>query len=165
MLSSTNFIALISLVRTFDLNHRVRVSALESILLGKQNPFTRTESSKPSEEAGNPEHISKHITITVGACNSLLITFDPLALPRQALIDHLINLEPTALGDLSTVTLPTRLFKLPITFSSKEQAEATKRYMQTQRPHAPYLPDNLQFVAKNNAFTADHLKSIFTTGL
>ena len=33
--------------------------------------------------------------------------------------------------------------------------------MANQRPHAPYLPDNLAFVARNNAFTPDRLKQIY----
>jgi urea carboxylase len=36
--------------------------------------------------------------------------------------------------------------------------------MTNQRPHAPYLPDNLSFVAKNNAFTPDQLKQIYLSG-
>ncbi|KAH0285834.1 hypothetical protein KCU71_g16069, partial [Aureobasidium melanogenum] len=36
--------------------------------------------------------------------------------------------------------------------------------METQRPHAPYLPSNFDFVAKNNAFTSDQLRDIFLTG-
>jgi urea carboxylase len=36
--------------------------------------------------------------------------------------------------------------------------------MTNQRPHAPYLPDNLAFVAKNNAFTPQQLKDIYLTG-
>jgi urea carboxylase len=36
--------------------------------------------------------------------------------------------------------------------------------MTNQRPHAPYLPDNLSFVAQNNAFTPDQLKQIYLTG-
>jgi biotin carboxyl carrier protein len=36
--------------------------------------------------------------------------------------------------------------------------------MTNQRPHAPYLPDNLAFVAKNNAFTPERLKEIYLNG-
>ena len=35
--------------------------------------------------------------------------------------------------------------------------------MANQRPHAPYLPDNLAFVARNNALTPDQLKHIYLT--
>ena len=156
---------------SFDLNHRVRVSALENLILNKTSSFTLPEPHNTSQKTSvsnaftTAEAITPHITITVGACTSLLITYDPLALPREKLLAHLQTLERTALGDLSAVTLPTRLFHLPITFQSKEQKAATERYMQTQRPHAPYLPDNLSFVARNNAFSASHLKQVFTTGI
>lgn len=67
-------------------------------------------------------------------------------------------------GDLRSKKVPTRIFKLPISFESKLQDEATQRYMTNQRPHAPYLPDNLSFVARNNAFTPQQLKEIYLTG-
>lgn len=83
---------------------------------------------------------------------------------RPQLVSHLQHLEEQ-LGDLSTTKVPCRRFKLPISFESREQEEATKRYMETQRPHAPYLPDNLGFVARNNAFTPEYLKSIYLNGV
>ncbi|KAL9083145.1 MAG: hypothetical protein Q9159_005963 [Coniocarpon cinnabarinum] len=156
---------------SFDLNYRIRVSALENALLGRQTAYASQGPGKTSDEPSptnastTVDEITPYIIITVGACNSLLVSFDPLKLPRQRLLDCVMKLESTALGDLSTVEMPTRLFHLPIAFESKEQAEATRRYMQTQRPHAPYLPDNLGFVARNNAFSPEHLKEIFTKDL
>ncbi|KAL5113568.1 hypothetical protein ACEQ8H_008548 [Pleosporales sp. CAS-2024a] len=82
--------------------------------------------------------------------------------PREDLVAHLQIIEEQ-LGDLSTTKVLTRVFKLPISFESKSQDEATQRYMTNQRPHAPYLPDNLAFVAKNNAFTKQQLKDIYLT--
>ena len=156
---------------SFDLNYRCRVTALENALLNRQAAFAPPEPKNTSDKSSlstaftTAETITPNITITVGCCNSLLVTFDPLKLPRDRLLEHLQRLEVTALGNLHEVDIPTRLLKMPITFESQEQREATKRYMQTQRPHAPYLPDNLQFVAENNAFSPDHLKQIFLTGL
>lgn len=92
-----------------------------------------------------------------------MIFYDGLKVPREKLITHLQELEDR-LGDLSKVQVPCRRFRLPISFESKEQDEAIARYMETQRPQAPYLPDNLGFVARNNAFTPEHLKSIYLTG-
>lgn len=131
----------------FDLNHRCRVTALEKALNGPRTPAD----------------IRNKIFNTVGCCTTLLIFYDGSKLPRSDLVAHLQNLE-AELGDLRQSKVPTRRFRLPITFKSKEQEEATKRYMETQRPHAPYLPDNLAFVAKNNAFTPDQLKEIYLTG-
>lgn len=68
------------------------------------------------------------------------------------------------MGDLSTTKIPCRRFKLPITFSSPEQREAVARYMETQRPHAPYLPDNLAFVARNNGLEPQDLVKTYLTG-
>jgi urea carboxylase len=132
---------------SFDLNHRCRVTALENAL----------------KSSSTPAAIKPHILNTVGCCTTLLIYYDSLVLPRSTLISHLQSLE-SSLGSLRTAKVPTRLFKLPITFESKAQTEATQRYMTNQRPHAPYLPDNLAFVAKNNAFTPDQLKQIYLTG-
>lgn len=53
-----------------------------------------------------------------------------------------------------------RKFKLPLTYDSMAQQEANKRYMETQRPYAPYLPDNLSFVAESNAMSPQMLKEM-----
>jgi urea carboxylase len=132
---------------SFDLNHRCRVTALENTL-----------NSEVTSDA-----IRSSVFNTVGCCTTLLIYYNGAKLPRSELIAHLKNIE-SQLGDLRTTKVPTRVFKLPISFESKLQDEATQRYMTNQRPHAPYLPDNLAFVAKNNAFTPQQLKDIYLTG-
>ncbi|KAF2107061.1 allophanate hydrolase subunit 2-domain-containing protein [Lophiotrema nucula] len=132
---------------SFDLNHRCRVTALENAL----------------HSSSTPPNIKDHLVNTVGCCTTLLLFYDGCSLPRKDLVAYLQSLE-SSLGDLRTAKVPTRLFKLPITFESKAQTEATERYMTNQRPHAPYLPDNLAFVAKNNAFTPQHLKDIYLSG-
>jgi len=111
---------------TFDLNHRCRVTALEKLL------------RDPSADPPAPSWLTKALITTVGCCTSLTMSYDPLAIASRAkLLDYLQILERTALGDTSTMKLPTRLFRLPISFESKEQDEATQRYMETQRPYAP----------------------------
>ncbi|EMD92957.1 hypothetical protein COCC4DRAFT_139298 [Bipolaris maydis ATCC 48331] len=131
----------------FDLNHRCRVTALENAI--------RSEST--------PESIRSNLFNTVGCCTSLLLFYDGSKIPRADLIAHLQSIE-SQLGDLRSTKVPTRVFKLPISFESKLQDEATQRYMTNQRPHAPYLPDNLAFVAKNNALTPQQLKQLYLTG-
>lgn len=81
---------------------------------------------------------------------------------QKRLIEHLCGIE-AAIGDLSTAKLPSRLFKLPLTFESQRQKDAIQRYMETQRPYASYLPDNMEFVAKNNAFEKEVVKKLFLT--
>jgi urea carboxylase len=131
----------------FDINHRCRVTALEKAL----------------HAADAPSWLKQNLVNTVGCCTSLLLIYDGAKLPRTQLVEHLQTLEDQ-LGDLSKIKVPCRRFKLPLSFESKEQTEATQRYIETQRPHAPYLPDNLEFVAKNNAFTAEQLKHNMLNG-
>lgn len=132
---------------SFDLNHRCRVTALENAL--------RSDST--------PDPIKKNLFNTVGCCTTLLVYYNGAKLPRSDLVAYLQNIE-SELGDLRSTKVPTRIFKLPISFESKLQDEATQRYITNQRPHAPYLPDNLAFVAKNNAFTPQQLKDIYLSG-
>jgi urea carboxylase len=132
---------------SFDLNHRCRVTALENTL--------RSDTT--------PNQIKANLYNTVGCCTTLLLYYNGAKLPRSDLVAHLQAVE-SQLGDLRTTKVPTRVFKLPISFESKLQDEATQRYMTNQRPHAPYLPDNLGFVARNNAFTTQQLKDIYLTG-
>ncbi|KAF4554208.1 Urea carboxylase-like protein [Elsinoe fawcettii] len=131
----------------FDLNHRCRVTALETAL------------HSPSA----PDFLKSHLINTVGCCTSITLFYDGASLPRDRLVSHLQSLE-SQLGDLSTTKVPCRIFRLPLSFESQPQTDAIKRYTETQRPHAPYLPDNLSFVARNNAFTPDQLKDIYLSG-
>ncbi|KAL8683248.1 MAG: hypothetical protein Q9186_000750 [Xanthomendoza sp. 1 TL-2023] len=128
---------------SFNLNHRCRVTAL----------------TKALRESSGDISFSSGLTNTVGCCNSLLIYYDGLQIPQQSLLDRLTNLE-TEIGDLSHAKVPSRLFKLPILFGSPRETAAIKRYMETQRPYASYLPDNMDFVAKNNGLEKQDLKNM-----
>ncbi|KAI9932163.1 hypothetical protein MW887_009673 [Aspergillus wentii] len=130
----------------FDLNHRCRVTALKKVL----------------EDGKADISFSDSLIGMVGCGNSLMLYYDGLKIPQGKLINYLSDIE-ARLGDLSKAKMPSRLFKLPLTFESQRQKDALKRYMETQRPYATYLPDNLEFVAKNNAFTRQEFENIFLT--
>ncbi|KAL5338477.1 allophanate hydrolase subunit 2-domain-containing protein [Aspergillus crustosus] len=131
---------------TFDLNHRYRVTALKKVL----------------SEATDAIAFSTGLTSMVGCGNSLMLCYDGTKIPQQALIDYLCNIE-SQLGDLSRAKMTSRRFELPLTFHSKRQNDAIKRYMETQRPYASYLPDNMDFVARSNTFTRKEFESIYLT--
>ncbi|KAL4975603.1 allophanate hydrolase subunit 2-domain-containing protein [Aspergillus desertorum] len=120
-------------VGAFDLNHRYRVTALKKVL----------------SEATGEISLSTGLTNMVGCGNSLMIYNDGTRIPQQKLINYLCTIE-TQLGDLSRAKVPSR-------------HDAIKRYMETQRPYASYLPDNIDFVARNNAFTRAELENIYLT--
>ncbi|KAL9594051.1 MAG: hypothetical protein Q9219_007241 [cf. Caloplaca sp. 3 TL-2023] len=130
----------------FDLNHRCRVTALNKAL--------RHSSGDISFSSG--------LINTVGCCNTLLIYYDGLRISQAALLAHLTHLE-SDIGDLSRAKVPSRLFRLPILFGSPRETAAIDRYMETQRPYASYLPDNMDFVAKNNGLEKPDLKNILLT--
>ena len=129
---------------TFDLNNRCRVTAL-------------TQAVKESDLGSQ---LTNGLVNTVGCCNSLLIYYNGLEVSQKALVSHMVSLEKS-IGDLSKAKMPSRLFKLPITFDTSGEKEAIKRYMETQRPYASYLPDNMEFVAKNNGLEKADLKKMF----
>ncbi|KAI9818925.1 MAG: hypothetical protein M1827_007746 [Pycnora praestabilis] len=131
---------------SFDLNHRCRVTSLQKAL----------------RESKGDLSFSTGLINTVGCCNSSMIYYDGSKIPQAKLISYLVSLEAD-FGDLGAAKVPSRRFKLPITFESKKQTAAIQRYIETQRPYASYLPDNMDFVAKNNALTRDELKQIFLT--
>ena len=92
--------------------------------------------------------------------SALLIYYDGTKIPQSKLVSKLVHLE-TQIGDLSSAKVPCRLFKLPILFDSAKEKNAIKRYMETQRPYASYLPDNMDFVAKNNGLERKDLVDIY----
>lgn len=131
----------------FDLNNRVRVTKLEQTI--------------KSQSA--PDWLKSGLLNTVGCCNNLTLYYDSMKVDRKKLLDYLLDLEDQ-FGDLSSSKVPCRRIELPISFQSKEQDEANKRYQETARPYAPYLPRNFDFVAKNNAFTNDELERCYLNG-
>ena len=131
---------------SFDLNHRCRAVTLYKKL--------REANGEISFANG-----SLHVGMPCG--NSLTLHFDSLKIPRPELLKYLIKLE-SEIGDLGEAKFPGRKFKLPITFKSKEQDASIQRYVETQRPYASYLPDPMEFVAKNNAFSVQQIKNIYT---
>ena len=121
----------------FNLNYRCRAVALYR---------------KLKEGTGDISFENGALHTGMACGNSLMLYYDSLKINRQRILDYLLKLE-NELGDLSEAKFPSRKYKLPITFESKRQKESLQRYIETQRPYATYLPDPLEFVAKNNAFT------------
>lgn len=55
--------------------------------------------------------------------------------------------------DVSSMVLPSRVVHLPMAFDERWTHEAIAKYMRSIRPSAPYLPDNIQYIAENNGLT------------
>lgn len=89
-----------------------------------------------------------------------MLNFDGLRVSRSDILGLLTHIE-SSFGDLSHAKFPSRLFRLPLTFTHPAQAASVTRYIETQRPYASYLPDPAKFVAENNAFSEQQYRDIY----
>jgi urea carboxylase len=80
---------------------------------------------------------------------TLLIHYDSTKLPPNDLV-RILQAAEKELPDVASLKLPSRVWKLPMAFHDRWNRDATRRYMEAFRAEAPYLPDNVEFVARNN---------------
>jgi urea carboxylase len=80
---------------------------------------------------------------------AMCVTFDPLNIDRDDLLTKLIEIE-SEIPNVEKLKVPSRLFKLPVCFEHSAIDHCIKRYMHSQRPHAPYLPSNIDYLMKAN---------------
>ncbi|KIW64878.1 urea carboxylase [Phialophora macrospora] len=127
--------------QVFDLNFRARAQRL-LLDIRDRTPRGFIKSSRPHT-------------------NGVLILFDPAVIDQREAVATLINLE-ASIEDIRKLAVPSRIFRLPFVFDARECAESTERYMKTQRPYATYLPDNIDFIRRNNALATrqDVFKSV-----
>jgi allophanate hydrolase subunit 1 len=98
--------------------------------------------------------ILKGLIDSAPAIRSLLIHYDPTRLEQDTLIEYLQTTEK-ALPFYDDLNLHCRKISLPITINDQRNNDAIVYYMKTIRSKASYLPNNLQFIAKNNGFVGD----------
>lgn len=96
---------------------------------------------------------------TVPGVRSLLIKYDPLQLTLGKLLDSLKAIEASLLP-IEEVEVPSRVVHLPIAFHDRWTREAIGKYMQSVRAEAPYLPDNMEFVARCNG--SENIEQVVT---
>lgn len=125
-----------------DINLRIRVHSLEEAIIGMR---------------------IEGLLETIPGVRSLLIKYDGLKLPLVRLADMLQSIEEN-LPSIEQVEVPSRIVYLPVAFHDRWTREAIAKYMQSVRAEAPYLPDNVEFVARCNDLenidkVADYLQS------
>jgi urea carboxylase len=111
-----------------DLNLRFRVHALEQAIMNMR---------------------LEGLLETVPGVRSLLIKYNGLRLPLNGLLNTLKTIEKN-LPSVEEMEVPSRIIHLPIAIHDKWSRDAIAYYMQSVRAEAPYLPDNVQFVARCN---------------
>lgn len=111
-----------------DINLRIRVHSLQQALEG---------GAIPAVEETNP------------GVRSLLIQYNPEKMSCAELVAALKDVE-AKLPPAETVTVKSRLVRLPLAFNDRWCREAVGIYAENIRAVAPYVPDNVEFVARCN---------------
>lgn len=119
-----------------DINLRVRVQLLEDWLEKKD--------------------ITGLIETSPGV-RSLMIEYSPDILHLKSLLDIVRQAETEIQDDVSCANLKGRIIHLPIAFNDSSTNEAIQKYSKSIRSKAPYLPSNMDFIARNNG-VKDHTK-------
>jgi urea carboxylase len=114
-----------------DLHLRFRIHSLERAI----------------HELGEPGVIE-----TAPGVRSLLIRYDCLSLSLAELIELLRRLEDD-LPAAEEMVVPSRLVHLPIACHDRWTIAAVKQYMESVRAEAPYVPDNMEFIARSNGLS------------
>ncbi len=86
------------------------------------------------------------IEVCTGA---MAVTYDPLNLDRGKLVEQLVAIE-ASIPPTEKLKIPSRQFKLPVCFDHSAIRHCIKRYQHSQRPHAPYLPSNIEYLMRAN---------------
>lgn len=81
---------------------------------------------------------------------ALIVRFDPFQIKRSELLEQLIRIESTINGT-EGVKIPTRRIRLPLALDHSTLKKCTEEYIQKIRPTAAYLPDNVEYIQRNNA--------------
>lgn len=80
---------------------------------------------------------------------SLQIRYDSRTIAQDALIARLLEIE-AGLADVATLKVPTRVVHLPMAFEDSATLGAVRRYQETVRAEAPWLPNNVDFIQRIN---------------
>lgn len=83
---------------------------------------------------------------------SVLIEFDGYKISQDELIKTLLAYESEIYFD-NNWTVPSKIFKLPMAFEDSKTLACAQRYQETIRPTAPWLPNNVDFIADVNGIT------------
>jgi allophanate hydrolase subunit 1 len=100
-------------------------------------------------EANPPEGLVE----TAPGFRSILVRYDPFALPAPELVEHLDRIHDS-LEDERAMTIPSRLVHMPIAFDDSTSREAVERYLRTIRKDAPNAEGgtNIDYIVRYNGF-------------
>lgn len=89
---------------------------------------------------------------------SLQIHFDPGQMQTIDVVGAVVEAD-ALLGDLSHVTVPSRIVHLPLSWDDPQTQLAARRYQETTRPDAPWCPSNPEFIRRINGL--DSIQDVY----
>lgn len=91
---------------------------------------------------------------------SLQVHYNNLLLPLDKLLALLAQAED-ALGDVSQLTVPSRIVHIPLSWDDYATRLAIKKYDELVRKDAPWCPDNIEFIRRINGLdSVEEVKKI-----
>ena len=84
---------------------------------------------------------------------SILIYYDSLRLSLDRLVE-VIRVAEKRIADFENKPVPSRQVKMPIAVHDQKCLDYIQKYMVSVRAEAPYLPDNMEFVARCNGLSS-----------
>ncbi|HTU58883.1 MAG TPA: carboxyltransferase domain-containing protein, partial [Polyangiales bacterium] len=80
---------------------------------------------------------------------SLQVHYDSDTITQRVLVDTLTRIE-AELGDVATLSVPTRVLRLPLSWDDPQTQLAIAKYEKTVRADAPWTPSNIEFIRRIN---------------
>lgn len=107
--------------------------------------------------------VERHNTVGIvemsQGVRSVLIEFDGYKIDQMTLLDCLRAYESEIHFDKNW-TIKSRVFKLPMAFEDSKTLDCVTRYRETIRSDAPWLPNNVDFIADVNDISRDDVKNM-----
>jgi allophanate hydrolase subunit 1 len=83
---------------------------------------------------------------------AVMIQFDANVISQHKLLETVMDLE-SSIGQSTDIKIPCREIYLPVVFDHPDIRASEQRYMETNRPTAAYLPDNVEYLRTNNGYS------------
>ncbi|SCW03577.1 LAFE_0G13542g1_1 [Lachancea fermentati] len=100
--------------------------------------------------------VEKHQTVGIvemsQGVRSVLIEFDGYKISQKTLLETLVAYEKEIHFDKNW-SIKSKIFKLPLAFEDSQTLDCVTRYQETIRSKAPWLPNNVDFIADVNDIT------------
>lgn len=108
------------------------------------------------------EKLRKNLSIIdmTPGIRSLQVHFDSRKISARKMAEKIVEVNKN-LCELDSITVPSRIVRLPLSWDDPQTQLASRRYQETTRPDAPWCPSNPEFIRRINGLESlDDVKKI-----